>query len=113
MISQHIVDWCHSSESVSSKLAKDPLLSPDKVIKELFEKNGGFEKSKKFGDDDGGMDDLERAFTCGKWGVSRPSDLFLRASLLQIDNSYRISKAVLSRYIMMSCVPLKRTQWPA
>lgn len=92
MISEHVVTLCCGSESVSSKLAQDTALSPGAAIKELFEKRDRHEKRSSTDDNPLSTIDLERAFACGKWGTTRPSDLFLRASLLQIDVDHPISK---------------------
>lgn len=91
-ISQRVVNLCRSSTSVSSRLAQNSSLSPSTVIKELFNHSGGDEG---FNDSDGhfdGTDALETAYHCGKWGATRPSDLFLRASLLHLDHGHCLSK---------------------
>lgn len=91
-ISQRVVNFCRSSTSVSSRLAQNPSLSPGTVIKELFNHSSsdeGFNDSNDHVDD---TDALETAYHCGKWGASRPSDLFLRASLLHLDHGHCWSK---------------------
>lgn len=92
MISEHVVKLCCSPESVSSKLAQDPSLSPGTIIKELFGKRSSHEKRNSTGDDHASPEDLEKAFACGKWGTTRPSDLFLRASLIPIDDDHHTSE---------------------
>ena len=74
MISDFVYDLCHEQETVSSRLVNDPDDAPGIIAKELFGKkqlpeSDTTEQSKY---------NLERAFECGRWGSSRPSDLFLK-----------------------------------
>ena len=78
MISDFVYDLCHAQETVSTRLATNPTAVPGEVAKQLFESNKSLPKSDtelqpKY--------DLQRAFDCGKWGNSRPSDLFLRVTM--------------------------------
>lgn len=85
MVSQHVVELCHSSATVSSELAKHPTASPGSIAKTLYHGGqtghvGPEPLSNRAVDEE----DLEKAFSCGKWGNSRPSDLFLRARSLNL-----------------------------
>lgn len=81
MIPKKVYDLCRSDVSVSSEYAQDPSLHPSKIIKKLF---GAHPKEHIEGehlkDPKSNAEDLQRAFECGKWGNTRPSDLFLRVS---------------------------------
>jgi hypothetical protein len=79
-ISDRVYEWCTSEVSVSAALAKDPAVPPKEAAKKLYgqakisvtaekpprERELASEK------------ELQRAFECGKWGPTRPSELFLR-----------------------------------
>lgn len=81
MVSQKVYDLCQSNVTVSSELAQDPNLAPGKVIKKLYgEDIGGHDEHKHFKPPHATPEDLEKAYQCGKWGSTRPSDLFLRVS---------------------------------
>ena len=81
MVSQKVYDLCQGGGTVSSELAQDPTLSPGKVAKKLYGDHvGGHDEHKTFKLPTATEDDLERAYRCGKWGSTRPSDLFLRVS---------------------------------
>jgi hypothetical protein len=64
--------------TVSAELARNPSETPGKASKRLF----GVDLENILGErikaPDEGPDDLQQAFEHGKWGESRPSDLFLR-----------------------------------
>ncbi|KAK5654513.1 hypothetical protein OQA88_7142 [Cercophora sp. LCS_1] len=84
-ISDRVVEACTSPDSVSSLLAQDPSLTPGEAWKRLYGdwKRRKSLKRKATDDDDASEedatpDDLAKAFGCGKWGPSRPSDLFLK-----------------------------------
>ncbi|AEO60930.1 hypothetical protein MYCTH_2310682 [Thermothelomyces thermophilus ATCC 42464] len=86
-ISEQIVRLCTSSESVSSLLARDATLSPGDAWEKLYGHRAtrSAAKSKQEvgdGNDKSSWeltehDRLKRAAECGKWGPTRPSDLFL------------------------------------
>lgn len=92
-ISDRLVQLCTSNDSVSSLLAEDPSLAPGDAWERLY---GGHvlktaaEKAHK-GDHTNGStvpgatpgDELERAARCGKWGPTKPGELFLRASMAE------------------------------
>jgi len=75
MISDFVYDLCHEHETVSTRLAANSKEVPGDVAKQLFAKAKSLPKS----DTELKAEyDLQRAFDCGKWGTSRPSDLFLK-----------------------------------
>jgi len=87
-ISHHLIDFCTSSESVSSLLAKDPTLAPDDAWKQLYGHRHSSDRKIEVNEANGAAagpsepqlssDELQRAAECGKWGPSKPSELFLR-----------------------------------
>ncbi|KAL8714381.1 MAG: hypothetical protein Q9220_001714 [cf. Caloplaca sp. 1 TL-2023] len=79
MISQKIFDLCQSSETVSRKIAEDPKQSPGHVFKDLYHKHSVAHAGASSNEGRNPQEyDLERAYQCGQWGQSRPSDLFLK-----------------------------------
>lgn len=62
---------------MSSRLVANPNDAPGPTAKALFLKSSSLPKSDTTAED--GYD-LDRAFECGQWGETRPSDLFLKAS---------------------------------
>ena len=79
MIPPKAYDLCHASETVSSELAKDPSLVPGDVRKKLFGRfEQGLSEHKRVNEDPPTPDDLQKAAECGKWGESKPSELFLQ-----------------------------------
>jgi hypothetical protein len=82
MISEKVYKLCTGKESVSSLLAKDPTLAPGDAWKQLFGgHNAGEKESQSTAEahrDDVTPDDLKRAYECGNWGPTKPSELFLR-----------------------------------
>lgn len=80
-ISDKVHAWCTSKDSVSSELAKDPTLSPGKAAERLYGAGGGISLSEKKAPNSrepATQEDLERAFQCGNFGPTQPSELFLR-----------------------------------
>lgn len=102
MISHHVYDLCHSESTVSSEAAKDPSkppgdifcsLFPDKtsvrsvssqVENEIKPSTGPHQEAK--GKPAVSPAEIQKAFECGKWGKTRPSDLFLKVSAMRIIN---------------------------
>jgi hypothetical protein len=86
MISDKVYKLCTSSESVSSRIAKDPTLTPGEVWKKLYGHHDAGEKETKSTArahrDEITPEDLKRAAECGKWGPTQPSELFLRVRFL-------------------------------
>jgi hypothetical protein len=83
MISNKVYNLCRSDKSISSELAKDPTNAPGEVSRKLFGSDAlDHDEAKPFKDTKPGSEDTGRAFECGKWGNTRPSDLFLKACSL-------------------------------
>ncbi|CAK7198325.1 hypothetical protein SEUCBS139899_000985 [Sporothrix eucalyptigena] len=78
VLGDDIVKLCTSKESVSSLLAADPTLAAGDAWHTLYGKyrptNDGHSKKGATTK----VDDLARAAECGKWGPTKPSDLFLK-----------------------------------
>ncbi|KAI0600074.1 hypothetical protein F4775DRAFT_547947 [Biscogniauxia sp. FL1348] len=79
-ISERVYEWCKSPETVSSRLAADPSLTPGEIWKTLL---GHVNTSqgrniRDIGKGDVTHEELRKARFCGKWGANEPSDLFLR-----------------------------------
>ncbi|KAI4121966.1 MAG: hypothetical protein LQ338_006063 [Usnochroma carphineum] len=69
MISQKIFDLCHSSNTISSKIAENPHLAPSHAAHTLYRRHGG--TAHHTGSANGAAKDgydLERAYNCGQWG---------------------------------------------
>lgn len=85
MISDKVYKLCTSNESVSALLAQDPTMAPADAWKKLYGGHAAGEKESKgtaiAHRDTHTPEDLQRAFECGNWGPTRPSELFLRVSL--------------------------------
>jgi hypothetical protein len=103
-ISDKVHRWCTATPSVSDSLAVDPTIPPGQAAKKLFNHDGnsaGEQVSTKQNQQqiqpagapapapspstgsalpasDQDAEDLERAFQCGRFGETRPSDLFLK-----------------------------------
>lgn len=75
MISDFVADLCHAQQTVSSRLSAKPDEAPGALAKELFGRSSALPHSNT--DEKSGYN-LDRAFACGSWGESRPSDLFLK-----------------------------------
>ncbi len=81
MVSHKVYDLCQGNVTVSSELARDPTLPPGSVAKKLYGDDvGGHDEHRSFKRPNATAEDLEKAYQCGKWGSTRPSDLFLRVS---------------------------------
>lgn len=81
MITSRVYDLCHASETVSSKLAQNPHLSPAHAVKELYSRHVVDDhRAKDTEKAHASTNDLEKAFNCGRWGKTRPSELFLQVS---------------------------------
>ncbi|KAE9971731.1 hypothetical protein BLS_004335 [Venturia inaequalis] len=80
-ISDKVYAWCTSKDSVSNELAKDRSLSPGDAVKKLYGEGDGIHLSEKKAlphREPATQEELERAFQCGNFGPTRPSELFLR-----------------------------------
>jgi hypothetical protein len=89
-LTDRVIKWCQSDESVSSLLATNPGLSPDTAWKNLFgdldlnkshHTEGQIRRDSKFSQPE---DKTQDARSCGKWGSAEPSELFLQVSLANI-----------------------------
>ena len=79
-ISGRVHEWCTSPDSVSSEIAKDPQTVPKDAAKKLYghvKISVSAEKPPKVRER-ATEEELKKAFECGKWGNTRPSELFLR-----------------------------------
>jgi hypothetical protein len=87
-ISDSLLRLCTSGESVSSLLAEDPTLAPGDAWEKLYGEHaikvaldGGHRRQdsgKSISSDSEPHDELGKAAKCGKWGPTKPSELFLR-----------------------------------
>ncbi|KAF1991456.1 hypothetical protein K402DRAFT_322349 [Aulographum hederae CBS 113979] len=79
-ITDKVYNLCTSSSTVSDELARDPSLAPGKAAERLFRSEAVRVLEKKPPKDriPATADDLKRAYECGRFGETRPSELFLR-----------------------------------
>ncbi|XHG03690.1 hypothetical protein AWENTII_006989 [Aspergillus wentii] len=77
MLPENVYEQCHDDKTVSSELSRDPSQHPSKVFHKLYEHKSGkcHLKSKNSGGDE--KESLKRAYECGNWGPTEPSNLFL------------------------------------
>lgn len=81
MIPDKIYEYCQSNKSVTSELAESPDKSPGEIARKLYGKHEAIDDTAKDALQEvkaASSDELEKAFRCGKWGATRPSDLFLQ-----------------------------------
>jgi hypothetical protein len=99
MISDHVYNLCRSEVTVSSELAKDPSKPPGAVFHSLFPDKHQIRSVPSEIENDvkpkaaphqetkaplvASPEEIKKAFECGKWGKTRPSDLFLKVSAVQ------------------------------
>jgi hypothetical protein len=79
MISERTYQLCRDPRSVTSELAKNPTEAPVDIAKRLYGTHP--EHAADQANDTASIDekiDLDRAFDCGRWGPTRPSELFLK-----------------------------------
>ncbi|KAK0726417.1 hypothetical protein B0T21DRAFT_293280 [Apiosordaria backusii] len=116
-ISDRLLNFCNSPRSVSSLISEDPTLSPEDAWEKLYGKNalkdvenGAVQAT---GCANGAIDaeqaDLEKAAKCGKWGDTKPSELFLKIyhdALCTLDEDP--SRGMVSPSLMGTCgiIPL-------
>ena len=81
MITARVYRLCHANMTVTAELARDPSQVPSKVFHDLYEghdsENPGSELKVVTDEEDA----LRRAAECGNWGVSQPSELFLKVNI--------------------------------
>ena len=84
MISEKVYTLCTGTETVSSLLASDPTLSPGDAWNKLYGGHAAGEKepanTARQHRDEHTPEDLKRAYECGKWGPTQPSELFLQVN---------------------------------
>jgi phosphatidylserine/phosphatidylglycerophosphate/cardiolipin synthase-like enzyme len=76
-----VVKYCQAEETVSSLLAQNPSLSPGEATIKLFGKKEKTGKPSSDADHElntATAQDHEQALSCGRWGPTRPGELFLR-----------------------------------
>ncbi|KAK2067230.1 hypothetical protein P8C59_000988 [Phyllachora maydis] len=98
-VSDRLAALCTSADSVSSLLAADPTLAPGEAWKRLYGDHAGRVALA-----------LEQAARCGKWGPTRPSDLFLHmydAALRTLEDTP--APAMVSPSLMGSCGVVRLT----
>ena len=77
-VNDRVFELCKSTETISSLLAKDPKLAPGKAAQTLFPGDGKPESTGPVKTPPvASQEELHRAFEAGKWGKTRPSDMFL------------------------------------
>ncbi|KAK3307379.1 uncharacterized protein B0T15DRAFT_414522 [Chaetomium strumarium] len=118
-ISDRLIRLCTSSESVSSLVAENPTLAPGDAWEMLYGEHAlkvavdhGHKRQdsgKSIGSDAEAVDELEKAAKCGKWGPTKPSELFLKIyhdALCTIDQDP--FRAMVSPSLMGACgtIPL-------
>ncbi|KXX76260.1 Minor cardiolipin synthase ClsB [Madurella mycetomatis] len=79
-ISDRLIGLCTSDESVSSLVARDPSLAPGDAWKKLYRERAlkATTVGEKGPRESTLQDELEKAAWCGRWGPTKPSELFLR-----------------------------------
>lgn len=80
MLPEHVYDLCRSGRTVTSELARDPTQSPEDVFHNLYPGEKGRKSSERPEKSTTGDDALQRAYECGRWGPTKPSNLFLKVS---------------------------------
>ncbi|KAI0404158.1 phospholipase D/nuclease [Xylaria palmicola] len=81
-VRDHLYQWCHCDDSVSSLLRANPDLSPADAWQKLFDNgdlddaNQGYDPNNQNGPVTG--EELRRTRMCGKWGSREPGELFMR-----------------------------------
>jgi hypothetical protein len=94
MFTDRVYNWCKQSDTVTSELAKDPSQCPWKVFKDLYGTYDHTVHHKRSVDSVNTLsdevssaqqkDELQNALSCGKWGSSVPSELFLKVRMNQL-----------------------------
>ncbi len=91
LITDRVVQLCTSNDSVSALVAQDQSLAPGDAWEKLYGKGAVKDAARHEENGDNGNEstisestsqvELERAASCGKWGPTKPSDLFLRVCM--------------------------------
>lgn len=96
MVSQKVFDFCQGKTTISSELARDPTLAPGHVAKKLYGTDvADHAEAKHFKEPRATAEDLEKAYQCGKWGSTRPSEQFLRVSQLRGPSAQRTIRLIM------------------
>ena len=124
-VSDQVIRLCTSSESVSSLVAEDPALAPGDAWERLYGAHAlkaavKSEQRKSAGGENheahpANQPDLERAARCGKWGPTKPSELFLRVCTI-LDRNGRQTETERNRSTTMRCalsIPNRAALWSA
>lgn len=79
-ISDKVYEMCKSKQSVSSLLAENPTMTPGEAAKKLYHPaevalTEGHPPKERI---PASPEELQRAFECGNFGPTRPSETFLR-----------------------------------
>lgn len=81
-INDRLLDLCTSTQSVSSLISQDPTISPADAWEKLYGRtalaSAENEKEHANGAIDGDLLELKKAEMCGRWGDTKPSELFLK-----------------------------------
>ncbi|KAJ7090308.1 hypothetical protein B0H15DRAFT_907267 [Mycena belliarum] len=113
MISPKVYELCNDPETVSALVAQDPGLAPGDAWKKLYAKHCPSSRESiakaRENRDAHTPEDLKRACECGKWGPTKPSELFLKLyhdALCTLDHN--VASAMVSPPLMGSCgtIPL-------
>lgn len=85
MIHPKVKALCLNGVSVTEELAKDPSQEPGEICKKVFHTNIEQDIVEHFKQQhdkykEPGEADLADAAECGKWGDSKPSELFLKVA---------------------------------
>lgn len=107
MVTDRIYNWCKQSETVTSEIAKDPSQCPGKIFKDLYETHNqtlhhrmsvdGVESSQYEVSSAQQKDELQKALSCGNWGASAPSELFLKVRKAAALNTECLARGKLIR----------------
>lgn len=91
-ITDTVYNLCHGTETVSSELAKNPSAAPSDIYKRLYGKyDHEISKKHQLEGNEITEEDLKRAEECGRWGPTKPSELFLKV--------YKAPETILKRII--------------
>jgi phosphatidylserine/phosphatidylglycerophosphate/cardiolipin synthase-like enzyme len=78
-ITSTVVKLCQAEDTVSSELAKDPALAPGEAVTKLYGNRSTTGKPPQHEElGPASAEDLKQALSCGRWGPTRPGELFLR-----------------------------------
>ena len=103
MVSQHVLDICTSSTTLTSELAKVPDRPISRVAEKLFKDHGArFKQLTDVFPAENEEDELDIVTRCGSF-PHRPSDLFLQVPYCRVI-FFKVSCNFFDRFIAMSCI---------